>query len=299
MKRLFSILFVGFLCVFLTSGCGTIWHSIFPSPSEKANKAEQKVEQVKHDIEKKDDILIENGRGYLYGSLYSMSLDPFPSVYTTVAKSLGERAQIAIGYPEMTEIIQLREIVNNLVSSNKDLVIKGNKQLKDKDLEVVNLQQSINKLQDTLQVKEDKLKQINENNSILASKWTSLKVWIYWIVGIIVFCVIGSIIGHALPPPYSSIIYLLSFPFIMLAKGIFGLLPKLKDAVGVVGKEYKDGLEKIVTSVEDAKTIISTKNEVTGTKSAGLEQLKTELNKNTDDKTKILVQTTKQNLGYI
>ncbi len=299
MKRLFSILFVGFLCVFLTSGCGTIWHSIFPSPSEKANKAEQKVEQVKHDIDKKDDILIENGRGYLYGSLYSMSLDPFPSIYTTVAKSLGERAQIAIGSPEMAEIIQLREIVNNLVSSNKDLVIKGNKQLKDKDLEVVNLQQSINKLQDTLQVKEDKLKQINETNAGLADKFVKLKSIFWWIVWIVGIGFVLTLLGKVLPAPYSNIIYLLALPFGILIKGIHALIPQAKEVAGVVGKEYKDGLEKIVVSLEDTKANISAKNEATGKQSVGLEQLKTELNKNTDDKTKVLISQTKQNLGYI
>ncbi|MDO8610104.1 MAG: hypothetical protein Q7R95_06120 [bacterium] len=289
MKNRYYLILVVILSVLLM-GCNT--------PMGKWIKGEKTVEKTKQQIVKNDDRLVEKTKGYLYGADFTLSLAP-TNRYVEVAKGFTERGLSTIGQPEMQEVLQLKKIVNDLLSTNKAIMIQGEEALAEKDLEVVSLQKQNTKLEEKLLTQEEKLKEVNRENASLATTWKFITRGFWWIVWIGVAYVVFRIAGAICPPPYNSFFGIFDFLIGGCVRLIFKAAPKAMGAAKVVGQEVKVALDQVVTSVEDAKTKIDSKNEAEGVKSVGLEQLKTELRTNTDDASKKIINRTKENLGFV
>jgi ElaB/YqjD/DUF883 family membrane-anchored ribosome-binding protein len=273
MKRFARDILVVFLCFsVLLIGC-----SIF-SPSAKEKRAEAKVTQAKENIKDTKDVLTEKGKGYLWSTDYVLSLNPQTNVYTDVAKQMSSRALIALGTPPMEEVLQLREIVDNLVSTNKALIIKGQKDLKEKDEEIVNLQTKVVDYEQILKDKEQKFVELSRENADLASTWVRLKSWFWWGVWIFVIGFILTILAQALPPPANSIAAIVAFPIGLLIKIIKGIIPSATKFAGVVSEnvhnEIKSAAEQMVLSINELKT----KNPVAYEETKNILKDKTDIN---------------------
>src|SRR3990167_5561056 len=108
MKRnyLLSVIFI----LFFVTGC--------IGPLKRFKAAENKTAAIEKKIEANKDQLLEKSKGYVFGADYSLGLDPAPSKYGTVAKSLTERSLEVTGPTVKSEVVILKEMVDNLLSTN-------------------------------------------------------------------------------------------------------------------------------------------------------------------------------------
>lgn len=283
MKR--YLLFILLAC-FVITGCQT--------PIGKFLGLSKKVETTKQDIAKNNDKLNNDVISYVYGADFALSLDKNPNIYSSTAKNMTDHALVISGPPSLSEVNRLKEIVNNLTSTNKDLVLKGEKQLKEKDNEVIVLQKQNEELSNKLIKQEEKLKEVNQENANLASKWARVITIFWWSVWIISAGFILSIIGKILPPPYNNIAAILGIPIGFVVKLFIGLLPSIKESAGVVAAKLHDEsqitLEKLVLSIEELRK----------TKPQAFGELEPILKNKTDSEiTRPKIQSIKQDYGLV
>ena len=243
--------FLGSLLIFslFLSGC--------QSPLVKWIKGEKAVTSTKQEITKLDNKLQDDVISYIYGADFALSLNPTNNIYTSTAKKMTEKALVVSGPPPMSEVNRLQQIIRDLTSTNAQNIIRGEKELANKDAEVILAQGKIDKLQEKLVVQEEKLKDVNKENATLASKWARLVSIFWWIVWVAVIGLVLSILGRVLPPPYNNIVQIISIPISFIVKFIIGLMPSIKKTAGVVSTEIHDlshgTLEKLVLSIQELK----------------------------------------------
>ena len=249
MKRYSSIILICLISLCLL-GC--------QSPFAKWFKADKKVDEVKQEITKNEDVAVEKTKGFIYGADISLELDPSPSIFSQTAEKFTDRARLTLGEPKMEEAVVIKEIVSNLTSTNQELVIKGTEQLSEKDKEIIDLQQNITGLEEKLAVKESKLQAVSQENAKLATTWATIKKWFFGIIWVVGIGLVLSVVSKFLPPPYSSIIGIVAAPIGLFIKFIHGLVPAAKDFAGVVAKttydETNKALKQVVESIQEAKT---------------------------------------------
>jgi hypothetical protein len=298
MKSFFRNQFVWFI-----SGMLVISLISCSTPIGKFFSASKKVEETKKEIVKNKSQIIEKAKTYAWSTDYILELNNQTNKYTELAKDFSRKTTETLGAPQMDEIIQMKEIISNLLSDQEKLIIKGQKALKEKDLELAEIQSNIKDLQKTLEIKEEKLQVVNQENAKYANIIVKAKRWFWWGIWLFIVLFVINTIAHALPPPYNAIGYIIGMPFGLFIKGVRALIPSATKFAGVVAsktyEETQKALNNVVVSIEEAKTKIDAKNEATGVKSFGLTQLNTELNKNTDNSDKIVITQVKQALGYI
>lgn len=235
----FSIFFVG---------CQT--------PIGKWFKAEKSVETTKKEIVKTDDSLNRKVIEYIYGADFTLSLAP-TNRYVEVAKGFTERGLATSGYPSLEETLQLKQIVQDLLSTNRAERIKGEKALADKDEIIIELQQQKVDLNERLVAKEEKLAAVNAENAKLATTWKKITTGFWWIIWIFVIGFVLSILGKILPPPYNSIAAIVAAPIGLFVRILQGIAPSIRSFAGVVPSVTHDAtqltLEKLVLSIEELK----------------------------------------------
>jgi hypothetical protein len=160
---------------------------------------------------------------------------------------------LTLGPPTMEENLYLRQMVDNLLSTNKAVVLKGEKQLAKLDKQVIELQDENYYLQTKLTTAQDKMDSVGKANTDLAQKWATVMkiIWgaVYVVGGIFVLRVISAV----LPPPYNSIGSILDLFFGLITKGIHSLFPGAKSVAGVVSSEYKAATEQLITAIQTIK----------------------------------------------
>ncbi len=239
---------ISFLFLFLV-GC--------QSPIGKWFRAEKNVQEVKNQISKNEDIQVEKGKSYVWAADFSLSLDRTPSIYSQTAKSFTERGVLTLGSPPMEEVIVLREIVNNLNSTNKELALKGQQALSEKDEEIADLQNNNKKLGLKLEDNERKAAEVNAENAKYANTWKKITHGFWWIVWILGICLVLGFVAKFLPPPYNSIASIIAAPVGLFIKIIQGIAPSVKQFAGVVSakthEESNSTLEKLVLAIDNIK----------------------------------------------
>lgn len=245
----FSIIFVILLSLV---GC-----ALFRNPTASWDKATQKVEQVQNKIDTNKDNQTEVARQYVYSTHLALRADPSTNVAHDVAVDFNDKAVATLGTPEMAEIIQLRAMVNNLLSTNKALVVRGEKQAQALDQQLIELQTENGALMMKLDKAEKKVIEVGTTNAGYASKWTSLVKIFWWIVYGFIAVFVIKILSAVLPPPYNSIVSIVAVPIGLVVKAIHGIFPEAKAAAGVVAVKTYDNtklaLEHIITAIEEAK----------------------------------------------
>lgn len=244
-KYLFSCILIFSL---LFTGCKT--------PISQWFKASKSVETTKKEIVKTDDAIMKKVTEYLYGADFTLSLAP-TNRYTEVAKNFTERGLVTGGYPSMAETLILQKIVKDLVSTNQEIVLRGEKALKVKDQEVIDLQVQNKELQEKLSKQEEKLATVNAENAKLANTWKKITTGFWWILWILGIGFVLNVICHALPPPWNNIAAIIGLPIGLLIKIIKGLVPSAISFGGVVSdtvhKQSQDTLEKLVLAIEEIR----------------------------------------------
>jgi hypothetical protein len=194
----------------------------------------------------------------------------------------------------MEEVVYLKEMVNNLLNTNKNIILKGESQLADLDQAVINLQQENKKLKSTLESTQEKLISVGLVNAGYASKWTSLVKIFWWGVYLVIAVFAIKILSAVLPPPYNSIVGIVAVPIGLVIKGIQGMFPEAKKAAGVVAVGAYDNtklaLEHVITAIEEAKR----------DKPDMMKELTPYLKDNTSTEvTRPLITDVKRELGYV
>lgn len=227
-----SKVLVGLVSLLLafTMGCGTF------SPLRIFKRAEKKVDQTEKKIDDNHRKLDEKSKGYVYASDFSLSLDPAPNPFSKTAKEFTERSLLVTGNPDTESALVLRKLVNDLLSTNAIIRADAEKRLQEKDKEVIALEKDLNKLTADLDRANEKFKKVSEENTVLGQKWYNLWKWVK-IIGITILVgFILSIVASALPPPYNSIVAIVSAPVGILIRFIIGAIPKIADFAHTVSK---------------------------------------------------------------
>jgi hypothetical protein len=226
------------------------------TPIGRFFKAEKNIQQIKNDISTNEDKKVESAKSYLFGADYSLSLDLSPSKYSQVAKEMTSKGLVILGPPTMENANQFQDIIKKLVSTNQQEIAKGQKLLKEKDDEVVDLQNENKELSDKLEKSQIKADQVNAENAKLANTWKKITHGFWWIVWIIGIGFVLSIISKFLPPPYSTIGGIVAMPVGLLIRFLHGLVPAARDFSKSVKQETYNETKTALSNVTEAVQII-------------------------------------------
>ena len=175
----FYILFIIFIIV---GGCST--------PLGKFNKQKQVVDNIQKQEDANKEKQIESGRTFVYAADQALQKDPAPSAESQVAKQMTTRGVTALGPPAMENAMKSDQMVTGLLSSDPKQVEQGQKILATLDKELIAIQNQNRILSTQLQDAQVRLKAINQENALQATKYSSLMGKVYWIVGIVIFLVV-------------------------------------------------------------------------------------------------------------
>ena len=296
MKRLICLLF----CLLL-SGC--------INPLKLFQRADKKVDTIQTQVNKNKDETVEKAKGYVHGTSTALNLDPNPSKYSEVASDLNKRTGLILGPPDYQDALVIDKIVTGLLSTNEQIKIQAQKDLNNKDSQIVVLQNKLKGLEEKLEVAEKKKDEIAFENSSLASKWHKLVTWIKWIFwgGLFVglFLLVSQVLSAVAPPPYNSAFALVSLLLGGIGKFIFKLFPKTLHFAGVVAKETYDKTEQALTHIvkgvqEIRQTELNSQDITPETKSVKIAEIIDPILKGTmDEATRLKIIEIKAKLGQI
>jgi len=170
------------LSLVIISGCAT--------PLGKFNKQENVVQNIQHEKSANENEQIESGRTFVYAADQALQKDPAPSAESQVAKQMTTRGVTALGPPAMENAMKSDQMVTGLLSSDPKQVEQGQKILATLDKELIAIQNQNRILSTQLQDAQVRLKAINQENALQATKYSSLMGKVYWIVGIVIFLVV-------------------------------------------------------------------------------------------------------------
>jgi cell division septum initiation protein DivIVA len=251
MKTIKKIIILILLTSIFASSTGC---ALFRNPFKSWTKAETKVETTQKQIETNQDSLTQEARNYIYGEHIALLMDPSTSRYHEVETTLNDKALITLGNPTMEDVDKLQKMVSNLLSTNTQIVIKGEKQLADMDNEVKSLQEENNNLQSKLSSAEEKLIKVGTENSGLAQKWSNLVKIFWWVLYGIIAMVVIRVVTAILPPPYNSLGAIVSVPLGLISKFIHASVPQAQAVAGVVSKDYQAATEQLINVLQELKS---------------------------------------------
>lgn len=228
---------------------------LFRNPMKNLANANAKIEKTENKIDVNTDKIIEQGRKYVYATKISLELDPSTNKLHELASDFNEKALITLGNPSMEAIVVLREMVDNLISTNKSLVAQGEVKLKELDKTIIKLQTEKTGLETLLTEAQNKYEKVAKENSGLAQNWARIMKIFWGVIYLIVGTFILRLISAILPPPYSSISFLFSIPISLITKVLHGFAPEAKEMAGVVSKEYKDATQQLVATLQNLKDL--------------------------------------------
>jgi hypothetical protein len=250
MRKFLNIIIIASMLTF--TSC-----ALFRNPFKDWNKATDKQAQVEKKIEKNDDETVKKGINYVYANKLALDADPSTNKYHHVESMMTDKALLTLGPPTMQDENAIRLMVSNLLSEDKAIILKGEKQLAEMDAKVIYLQEQNSKLQDSLAKAEQKVLEVGKTNSGLAQKWADLVRYFWYVIYIIIAGFVIKILAAVVPPPYNSIISIISLPLGLVIKGIKAFVPEATEAAGVIAsKTYENtqlALKHVVESIEEHK----------------------------------------------
>jgi len=175
------------LTLVVVGGCAT--------PLGKFMNQEKVVANIERERSENEDESVESGRTFVYAADRALQHDPAPTRESKVAKQMTTRSITALGPPEVEHIFQSDEMIADLLSDDPDEVEKGQAELMVMDKELIAIQNRNRVLSTQLQDAQVRLKAINQENALQATKYSSLMGKVYWIVGVVIFL---SVLGIGL-----------------------------------------------------------------------------------------------------
>ncbi len=251
MKRFLSIILIGSI-VFTLAGC-----ALFRDPTKSWEKAVAKQEAASKNVTLNEQKTVSQGRNYVYGVKLALDADPSTNRFHEVANILNSKALEVLGTPNMEEANALRIMVANLISTNQALIAKGNKQLAALDAQVIDLQNENSDLKSSLIRAQKRLLDVGTSNTSFASNWTGMMKIFWYAFYFIIAGFVIKILAAVVPPPYNSIIAIISIPLGLVMKMIKAFVPEATKAAGMVAEttynNTKLALSHVVESIEEYK----------------------------------------------
>lgn len=230
----------------------TIYMSSCATPLGKFNKEENKVQNIKQEVNENKEKQVESGRTYVYAADQVLSKDPSPSKEAQVAKQMTSRSVTALGTPKAENVLQSDEMIADLLSENPEEVKKGQEILSEMDKQLITLQNKNNLLNHQLNDANLKLHETNQKNALMATKYSSLMSKVYWGIGIVALV---SILAAGL-----KIVQIIA-PFAMPASGATSTLLKLVHGIQKVRELHmKENPEALKSIDEHLRTHLDKKD---------------------------------------
>jgi len=234
MKYTRDIFYLTALVLVVVAGCST--------PLGKFNKQQRVVENIKTEVDVNKEKQIESGRTFVYAADQSLQKDPAPSQHSQVAKQMTTRSLTALGPPQMENAVKSDSMINKLLSSDPNVVQEGQAELMTMDKQLIAFQNQNRVLSTQLQGANQKLKAVNENNALQATKYASLMGKVYWIVGIVIFL---TVLGIGLK------IVTAVAPFAIPSKGASSTLLKVVQGIQKVRDQHMGEKPEILKDIDN------------------------------------------------
>lgn len=229
-----DVFYIMALSLVVLGGCAT--------PLGKFNKQENVVQNIQQEKADNDTKKVESGRTFVYAADQALQKDPDPSPQSKVAKQMTTRGVTALGPPQMENAMKSDEMVNGLLSTDPAEVKKGQDLLATMDKELIAIQNQNRILSNQLQDAQTKLKAINQENALQATKYSSLMSKVYWIIGIVIFLVV-LMIGIK--------ILTMVAPFAMPASGASSTLLKVVQGIQKVRDTHMGEKPEMLKQIDD------------------------------------------------
>ena len=229
-----DVFYIMALSLVVIAGCAT--------PLGKFNKQEKIVENIQQEKVNNNNKQVESGRTFVYAADQALQKDPDPSPESKVAKQMTTRGVTALGPPEMQNAMKSDEMVNGLLSTDPKKVEDGQKILATMDKELIAIQNQNRILSNQLQDAQTRLKTINQENALQATKYSSLMSKVYWIIGIVIFLVV-LMIGIK--------IVTMVAPFAMPASGASSTLLKVVQGIQKVRDTHMGEKPEMLKQIDD------------------------------------------------
>lgn len=226
--------YVSAIIMLVIMGCST--------PLGKFNKQQKVVDNIKTEVDVNKEKQVESGRTFVYAADQSLQKDPQPSQHSQVAKQMTTRSLTALGPPQMENAVKSDQMINKLLSSDPNIVQEGQAELMTMDKQLIAFQNQNRLLNSQLGHANQKLKTVNENNALQATKYASLMGKVYWIVGIVIFLVV---LGIALK------VLTAVAPFAIPSKGASSTLLKVVQGIQKVRDQHMGEKPEMLKQIDD------------------------------------------------
>lgn len=276
---------LAFILISISLGCA--------NPFKNFLKKEDKIAQTQQKIQVNKDNQNDLSSVYVYGISYVLSKDNNKNEYSTIAKDFADKSLLVTGNPPAKDALQMKKIVDGLVSTNKDDIALATKLLEEKDKQILKLEKKQSELEDRLGKQNEDLIKTAEQNAKDAQLMVTLRRWFR----ISIFSILG-LIGFRLACVFVPQLMPIGLILDNLLGGLFKIttkaLPKAADAAGLIAKETHELSEKtlqhLVEGIEEFKA-----------KHPDIkDSLKLILKDITDkDTTRVKILDVKKDLGYI
>jgi hypothetical protein len=226
--------YVAVIIMLIMAGCAT--------PLGRFNKQQKVVDNIKTEVDVNKDKQVESGRTFVYAADQSLQKDPSPSQHSAVAKQMTTRSLTALGPPQMENVVKSDQMINKLLSHDPKVVEEGQAELMTMYKQLIAFQNQNRLLNSQLGSANQKLKAVNENNAIQATKYASLMGKVYWIVGIVIFLVV---LGVALK------VLTAVAPFALPSKGASSTLLKVVQGIQKVRDQHMGEKPEMLKQIDD------------------------------------------------
>jgi hypothetical protein len=234
MKYSKDIFYLLALALVVVGGCAT--------PLGIFNKQQKKVDNIKTEVNVNKEKQVESGRTFVYAADQSLQKDPEPSQHSQVAKQMTTRSLTALGPPQMANAVKSDQMINKLLSHDPEVVEEGQAELMTMDKQLIAFQNQNRLLNSQLGTANQRLRAVNEDNAIQATKYSSLMGKVYWIVGIVVFLVVLSV-GIKIVSAVA--------PFAIPTKGASSTLLKVVQGIQKVRDQHMGEKPEMLRQIDD------------------------------------------------
>jgi hypothetical protein len=234
MKYSKDIFYLLALALVVVGGCAT--------PLGIFNKQQKKVDNIKTEVNVNKEKQVESGRTFVYAADQSLQKDPEPSQHSQVAKQMTTRSLTALGPPQMANAVKSDQMINKLLSHDPEVVEEGQAELMTMDKQLIAFQNQNRLLNSQLGTANQRLRAVNEDNAIQATKYSSLMGKVYWIVGIVVFLVVLSV-GIKIVSAVA--------PFAIPTKGASSTLLKVVQGIQKVRDQHMGEKPEMLKQIDD------------------------------------------------
>jgi hypothetical protein len=142
----------------------------------------------------------------------------------------------------MENAVKSDQMINKLLSHDPKVVEEGQAELMTMDKKLIAFQNQNRMLNSQLGTANQKLRAVNEDNAIQATKYSSLMGKVYWIVGVVIFLVV---LGVALK------ILTAVAPFALPSKGASSTLLKVVQGIQKVRDQHMGEKPEMLKQIDD------------------------------------------------